>query len=141
MPLNLRKYVTEEEINNYNDALPSDEVIMKYVSEKMKYFRIKNTGKNIEIKVSNNGTVKANNVYIDLEFPKEILVMEEDDVEALREPKKVDLPVNPIKRAEREYLKRLMPASVLADEFKHNNYGLSSLLSHNNNLNLNIRCT
>lgn len=109
VPQELKKYVTEDEIEKYNKALPSKEEISKYVQEEIEYLRIKNTGKDIDIKVTNDGLVKANNIYIDIEFPKEISIMEVDKIESLIKPKKLDIPVNPIKKAEKEYYSKFVP--------------------------------
>ncbi|EDS77611.1 conserved hypothetical protein [Clostridium botulinum C str. Eklund] len=123
VPQQLKEYVTEEEIINYNKSLPSKNDIDRYVEEKIEYLRIKNSGKDINVKVSNDGSIKANNIYIDIEFPKEIRVMEIDKIENLKEPEELEMPVNPIKRAEKEYSKRYVPSATLR---------MSSLLNYNN---------
>ncbi|MEY8001986.1 hypothetical protein AB8U03_17695, partial [Clostridium sp. Mt-5] len=122
VPQELIKYVTEDEIDNYNKSLPSEEQTDRYVQEKIEYLRIKNSGKDIGIKVSNDGSIKANNIYIDIEFPKSIKAMKLNEIENLTEPKELDMPINPIKKAEREYAKRYMPTSL----------AMSSLLNYNN---------
>lgn len=114
VPKELKKYVTEEDINNYNRSLPPKEERDKYIKEKIEYLRIKKSGKDIDIKVSNDGSIKANNIYIDIEFPKEIKVVETNKIDDLKEPKKLEMPINPIKRAEKEYSKRYLPDLALA---------------------------
>lgn len=114
VPYELKKYVTEEEINDYNKSLPPKEERDRYVKEKIEYLRIKDSGKDIATKVSNDGSIKANNIYIDIEFPKEIKVVETDKIDDLKEPEKLEMTVNPIKKAEKEYSKRYLPGAALA---------------------------
>lgn len=130
VPQELREYVTEEDINNYNKSLPPMEERNGYIKEKIEYLRIKNSGKDIDIKVSNDGSIKANNIYIDIEFPKEIKVIETDKIDDLKEPEKLEMPVNPIKRAEKEYSKRYLPGMALAISnslLDYSNLGIRSL--------------
>jgi hypothetical protein len=134
VPQELKKYVTEEDVNNYNKSLPPKEERDRYIKEKIEYLRIKNSGKDIDIKVSNDGSIKANNIYIDIEFPKEIKVVETDKIDDFKEPKKLEMPVNPIKRAEKEYSKRYLPDEVLAlsnSLLNYNNLGIRGLKSIN----------
>ncbi|HBX1705606.1 TPA: hypothetical protein MHP90_27775, partial [Klebsiella pneumoniae subsp. pneumoniae] len=62
--------------------------------------------------VSNIGSIKATNVYIDIEFPDAFLIYENDDT--FSEPES-PLPVNPIIRAKSEYSKnKYMQNSALS---------------------------
>jgi hypothetical protein len=102
--------------------LPPQKDIDRYIKEDKVYRRIKNTGKDIDIKVSNDGSSVANNIYIDIKFPEELKIIEVNDIDSLKEPKKLNVPVNPIKKAEREYAKKYLPL----------NLGTSSLLGLTN---------
>ncbi|MBZ9621399.1 DUF4062 domain-containing protein [Clostridium sp. FP2] len=102
VPEHLLKYITEEDIQNYNNLLPNEEELNKYKDDYKKYLRIKNTGQVFNIKVLNDGNAKANNIYMDIHFPKELLIMSDSDIKKYEEPLKIELPENIIKKANRE---------------------------------------
>jgi len=104
------------EIDKYNQSLPSNEEVDEFNWLREIYFRIKGTSVSIQISVENLGVSKANEVYIDVSFPKEILVMDKFDIKDFEHPQS-PIPQNPIKKAEEKYKKdqerRLSPLSAL----------------------------
>lgn len=107
VPEELREYVTEKDINDYNESLPPREQIDEYIKKKIAYLRVKNSGKDIDIKFPNDGIIKANNIYIDIELPKGIKAMKVDEINKLKKPKELEMPINPIKKAEKNIIKAI----------------------------------
>jgi hypothetical protein len=104
------------EIDKYNQSLPSKEEVDEFNFLREIYFRIKGTSISIQIGVENLGVSKANEIYIDVTFPKEILVMDKYDIKDFEHPES-PIPKNPIKVAEEKYKKdqerMLSPLSAL----------------------------
>ncbi len=96
----LLEYISEEDIEKYNNAIPSHEELEEYNGECEKIFKIKNYSIPLVIDVSNRGTTKANNIYIDIEFSKGLTIYENDETHS--EPKS-PIPFNPIVRAQSKY--------------------------------------
>lgn len=128
VPKELRRYITEDEINNFNKALSSQEKIDAYIKKKIEYLRMKNSGCEIGIEILNDGILKANDIIIDIVFPKEIKIMEKDGIEDLKEPEELDMPVNPIKKARKEYNKRFQSVtSILSNAINYEDFGINNL--------------
>lgn len=100
----LLQYISEEDINTYNNAIPSQSELERYNNEREMYYKISNYSSPLVIKVSNIGSIKANNIYIDITFSEGLLVYDNDDKP--NEPKN-PLPFNPINRAQTEYSKKI----------------------------------
>lgn len=100
----LLEYISEEDIDIYNKSIPSQGELEKYNDECEKFYKISNYSVPLVIEVANMGSVKANNLYIDIEFPKEVLIYENSDEP--NEPKS-PIPLNPIGRAQAEYNKKI----------------------------------
>lgn len=99
----LLESVSEEDIRKYNDAIPSKIDLDKYNDECEKVHKIKNCSSSLVIEVSNRGSCKANNVFIDIEFPESLFIYENS--EEYNAPESI-IPFNPIKRAQAEYAKK-----------------------------------
>lgn len=99
----LLEYISEQDINKYNNSIPSQSELEKYNDECEKFYRIRNYSSPLVIEVSNRGSVKANNLFIDIEFPDALLVYENSEKHS--EPK-TPIPFNPIKHAQAEYNKK-----------------------------------
>lgn len=90
----LRGKVTDEEIENYNNSLPSEEKMEKYLEAYRKYHMIVDYGIASVITIHNIGTAKATDVSVVIEFPEEIQVLDIDDVRKMKEPKAPEKPRN-----------------------------------------------
>lgn len=88
----LRGYVTDKEIKEYNEGLPSKGVLEKYLKEYCYYHMVKNHGIDTFFLICNDGKTKATDVSVTVEFPKEILVFDIDDVNRMKEPKAPEKP-------------------------------------------------
>lgn len=116
----LLSYITDESIEQYNRSLPTQEEVDLYNEESEKHFRIKEYSTPLLISVSNSGNVKANNIYIDIEFSDGLYVYEEGKLpEAPRSP----IPFNPLNQAKIKYEKsRVFQNSVLSQLQSFNDF-------------------
>lgn len=118
IPNHLKPYIDLPiELDNYNSSLPSKEEVDEYNRQREKYFRIKGTSVGLQIDIENLGMSKANEIYIDIAFPKEILVIDKDDIKDLTHPNS-PIPQNPLREAKEKYKKdqerRSSPLSAFA---------------------------
>ena len=88
----LESYITDEEITKYNDSLPSQAELKKYIADYTVYQRVKNHGIAIALAICNEGKAKATDITVDLEFPKDILLIDINKVEECIEPKALPKP-------------------------------------------------
>lgn len=118
IPKHLKPYLDlPSELENYNQSLPSKDEIDEYNWQREMYFRIKGTSIGLQIDIENLGVSKANEIYIDIDFPKEILVMDKYDIKDFEHPDS-PIPKNPLIIAEEEYKKdqerKISPLSAFA---------------------------
>lgn len=105
----IKELVTVEDIEAYNEALPSKDEIDVYNKQQKLYEDVQNNCYDFSLSVSNIGNTKANEIFVDLKFPKEILVYRENDAERVKQPDKTpDMPRNPIWKAMDEKNKKQM---------------------------------
>lgn len=122
----LLEFVSKQDIDNYNKSIPSQRDLDDYNKECERLYKIKNYSSTLVIDVANSGSAKANNLYVDIQFPEGILVYKTG--EKYIEPKN-PIPKNPIKRAQAEYSKKLQAKatassslysqSVLGNQFRN----------------------
>ncbi len=72
----LIEFISQEDIEKYNTALPNHEILNDYNNEIMLYYRIKDNAEDFDITVYNDGKIKANQVYIEIQFPNEIKIID-----------------------------------------------------------------
>ncbi len=101
----LQKFITNEEIEKYNKEIPSQAIVDSFNETFEKYYKIKNCSLDLLLRICNAGTIKANNIYIDIKFPNEILILKNDEEFELPEN---PLPYSPLKSAENKYQKSLI---------------------------------
>lgn len=82
----LRKHITEEEVDRYNQMIPSHEEVHAYNQVLETYTRIQHTRFPLDIVIINDGTLKADSIYVDLEFPEEIVLLVKGTAEQLDKP-------------------------------------------------------
>lgn len=90
--------ITQEEINEYNNSLPTENVLNKYIEDMAKYDAIKNHNLDVEIEIENIGNVKANDLRVNLEFPNELLIYKKKEIEKLQPPEAPAKGVNPLEK-------------------------------------------
>lgn len=124
----LKGFVKNDDIEKFNKRLPTRLELNQYNSELEKQCKIENYSSPLEIYVSNRGTTKANNLFVDITFPEEVIIYSKD--QKFKKPNN-PLPFNPIQRAQSEYqeeaLRKLNPLSSLHDAMGMNrisNFGI-----------------
>lgn len=90
----LRRYVTEDEIEEYNRGLPSKETLDNYLKEYRNYQLIQEHGIAVLFVIHNIGTAKATDVSLTVNFPDEVLVFDLEEVRKMSEPKAPAKPRN-----------------------------------------------
>jgi len=100
VPGKLITEILEKEIELYNIAIEeAAEEIEKYKTECSIYDNIKNNSLELDISVLNTGKSKASDVYIDINFPKEVIIYEKGDFKSLPRPLPPHVPENPVEKA------------------------------------------
>jgi len=110
----LQSYVSDEALRRYNEALPTEDEIDTYIEKLSAYQRIRKGGVAFKLQISNDGTAKATDIRVFIDFPEEFLLFDISDIEDIEKPKEPELPENPIERAEEEYAKRMNPSIATA---------------------------
>ena len=90
--------ITQKDIDVYNNSLPTKEELKKYKEECLKYDRITKHSTDICLTLVNMGNMKANDIHIEMQFPKEIIVLYKDDAESYECPKPPKIASNPLYR-------------------------------------------
>jgi hypothetical protein len=89
----LKPYVSKDEIESYNRQIQCKVEIDKYNRECELVYKVKNYSIPLVIYVSNQGSLKASNIFIDIAFPDELVVYDKDkEFEEPRNP----IPVSPL---------------------------------------------
>lgn len=92
--IELRGYVTEKEIEQYNDSLPSEETMNAYLENYKNYHMVQDHGIATIVSIHNIGTAKATDISVTIEFPDEIKVFSMKDVRNMKEPEAPKKPQN-----------------------------------------------
>jgi hypothetical protein len=126
----LVRFVDKNEVEKYNEILPSKEEVEQYNYLSEVYIRLKETPQEIKIGIINSGTMKATDIHIDLEIPDGLIFISDTDLNILEKPK-IKLPKNPIEEAKNKmiaYQKGIGHFAGMA--------AINSMLSQNSNLNM-----
>lgn len=103
----LREFISEEDIIEYNGNIPSNEDVIIYNNNRRNYELIKNHNIKIDLNIRNIGELKATDVYIDIEFPKEVKLFDKWLLDDIEEPS-IKMPENPLIKASIEFKKRAL---------------------------------
>lgn len=105
IPSHLLKMVSETEVEQYNLEIPTVNTDIDFYNLELENYTLaKECGIECNIELINKGKSKATNIYVDIEFPNDIKIVE-GSLEDLIVPSKPKLPKNPVKAAERKYNK------------------------------------
>ena len=118
----LDSFITNEAIEKYNSALPSKEEIDEYIEKMTVYQRIHTAFVAVCLQIYNNGTAKATDVRVSIDFPDEILTFSSKKIEKLEKPIAPSLPPNPIAKAEKEYERQMHPLPKFLDQLLNPGY-------------------
>lgn len=100
----LRPFISQGEVDKYNKSLPPNHIIDIYNDFVERYIRIKKTGQDLSVTIFNEGTSKANEIFIEIEIPQQLIVVESED-EFIRSFPDNPMPENPLDKAEEKYRK------------------------------------
>ncbi len=99
IPSGERTLVTQEIIDIYNSRLPNKKTVDSYNEDMRYYNEVRKNGQLLNFIIRNDGTAKATDINITLEFPKAFILMKRKDAERLTEPKKPPMPDRPVEIA------------------------------------------
>ena len=102
IPTDISWKVLDQAIEEYNETLPSQEELEKYLREYRRYLRIKENGIPVTFFINNVGTAKATDVTVTIEFPDQIYVFNAEKVFDMSAPKGPVKGENPVRRAYRQ---------------------------------------
>lgn len=104
IPSKLKEYISDESIIKYNDSLPTKEELDSY-NTRISYFNmVQKSYCDLSIAIENNGKRKATEVYVEIDFPEDILLLRKDVLTDMKAPKN-PMPKDIIKIAEEKYRK------------------------------------
>lgn len=122
IPKDLVGEISKTEIEDYNKSIEENyEEIEKYKTDYLLFDNIKNNASELTFTVSNNGKSKATDVYIDVQFPNEVIIFEKGDFRDIAKPISPDVLENPVERV--MYRKKSWPKMPT---FLQNAVGLDS---------------
>ena len=110
-----RRYLIDDDIAKYNQALPSKKLVDEYKKKSEKYLQIRNNGIAAAVCIENTGTVKATELTAEMIFPKEIMVVSTDEAAHLEKPRALKIPVDLHKTALQRSDFNASIQSILAD--------------------------
>lgn len=102
IPEHLQKFISEKDIEKYNNAFPDPEAVARLNKDIERYWRIKETGVDLTLSINNIGSVKANAIYIEISFPPDVLILQRKTIKDYKFPQN-PFPDNPIYKANEKY--------------------------------------
>lgn len=106
IPEHLKEYVSEVDIDNFNQKIPSQEVIAQFNDEQRLQWLLYSSSA-LKISVINNGSCKANDINITIKFPDAVLVSTPKNAKEQSKALSSPLPLSPIEKAESELQKKV----------------------------------
>lgn len=98
VPVEFKDKVEQADLDDYNRKLPDAEIIRKYNDGMHYYNEVRMNGQRLDLVLYNDGTIKATDIHVTLEFPKEFYILERRKAENLTMPTAPEMPRNPILR-------------------------------------------
>ena len=95
VPNDAKTYITQEMLDEYNTSLPSEKVLEKYKEEYRYYEKVTKHPFDIELKIDNDGNMKARDICVEINFPEEIQVYRKNE-RNIPSPQKPSKKINPI---------------------------------------------
>jgi hypothetical protein len=135
----LSRYINAEKLKHFNSIiLKNGPDVIDYNEKVLQFERRSKTGIDYNIVVKNIGTAKANNVVVDIEFPKEVLVCDKNSLpKSFKTSAPKSLGSNPVDEARATKRRREDRDSLMV----LNEYDLSfqpKILAHSLNFNSNF---
>lgn len=126
LPNRLKRYVSNQDFINYNLEIDKNSKEVELYNEELdKYHNVRHKSVPIDLEIINTGNVKLNDLFIDIKFPKEIIILEEKDKEKFKKPTNPLAAINPINKAQNleKELERRETGNFL---FGDDHFGLST---------------
>ena len=105
VPEDLEGKISQAELDEYNKKLPSQATIETYNEEMFFYNQMLVNGLNLKFNICNDGTEKATDIHVTIDFPESFFIMKRQDVEEREEPDRPSKPISPIDAIYEETLK------------------------------------
>lgn len=99
VPNEYKHLISAKVIESYNAQLPDESAIEEYQQKKYFYDELQHNGQLMNFVLLNDGTSKATDVHVTLEFPQSFILLERVYAEGMSEPKPPIFPENPIVEA------------------------------------------
>ncbi|EOA2992880.1 DUF4062 domain-containing protein [Yersinia enterocolitica] len=125
----LKGYLTTEQIDEYNQKLPTIEAINKHNKLHQYYTNLINNSLTLEPILANNGTQSASNIHITINIPDFLGLIKDYDKEKTTLPH-LDIPQSPLEIAKNRLRINKSPMGIAARNFFGND-NLSSFISNN----------
>ncbi|MFE6170195.1 DUF4062 domain-containing protein [Viridibacillus arvi] len=139
IPEHLLEFIEADEIEEYNQKVSQvNESIEGYNLGIENYTLCEKYGLEFELKLVNSGQVKANNIYVDITFPDEVVVLE-GKKEDFSPPDNPRIPVNPVEKAKSEYRKSTKVGLSALQSFKLPHHYTSAMLNRDSFINSSLR--
>lgn len=106
IPHALVDYISDNDINEYNENIPDDESLENYNLARRLYQEVKNNAYVPVFKISNTGSAKANDIIVTIKLPPILGVLSKYDYDTLDEITEILLP-NPIDVAKKKHLAQI----------------------------------
>lgn len=90
--------VTQSDLDEYNNNLPDAETINAYNEHMHLYNSVRINGQRMDFELFNDGTAKATDIHVTLEFPNDLFIMDRTKAESFSVPQKPEMPENPLDR-------------------------------------------
>jgi hypothetical protein len=119
IPSHLTEYLDDADVDTFNNSFPSESELMEYNITNNRYHKLTSYSTPLVIKVSNIGTCKAQNVYVEMVFPDTVAVY--DQSESFVEPEN-PIPKNPLVEAELQYEQEFASLATIQTVMQRMNY-------------------
>ena len=85
-----------KQVEEYNNSLPDDKTLKKYIRDQEKYCASTEYGNKFIIRLWNSGTCKANNVSVKITYPGDVIITETYQIGGLKRPEAPKKLKNPV---------------------------------------------
>lgn len=102
VPAECKGIIDQDALDEYNRKLPDDKTIQMYNDNMNLYNEVRMNGQRMNFELYNNGTAKATDINITLEFPKTFIVMKRSQADRMSAPQEPKMPEDPITKAMQE---------------------------------------
>lgn len=95
IPYELKGIITQDMVDEYNSALPSNDILNEFKSKWRFCQQAQENPFNISFTISNEGNMKAKDIYLEIEFPNEIVLFEKNaEIPQVEWPQKRENPID-----------------------------------------------